>query len=185
MKGWMEERERVLRAPACPQGCDSRPNTAARCSLSVYIMNSQQRRDRRAMNSWLQYQNTAAQVSQAIFISCRANPFIRVTKANCSKAEMFFNYLLGNILWDMDFLFLFLWNTLPSEENAPFLVCEISYSKTSRWCIVTRESCYENDFTLSDMQLQRAVILDVIGAFTGSLSRAAAWPCCRHKAFFI
>lgn len=33
---------------------------------------------------------------------------------------------------------------------------------------VTQESCYENDFTLSDMQLQRAVVLDVIGAFTES-----------------
>lgn len=27
---------------------------------------------------------------------------------------------------------------------------------------VTQESCYENDFTLSTTQLQRAIILDVI-----------------------
>lgn len=49
---------------------------------------------------------------------------------------------------------------------------------------VTQESCYENDFTLSDTQLQRAVILDAIGAFTESQwSCSAVWPCYRHKAF--
>lgn len=51
---------------------------------------------------------------------------------------------------------------------------------------VTRESCYENDFTLSAMQLQRAIILDVIGAFTESqLSCSAARPRYRHKAFLL
>lgn len=49
----------------------------------------------------------------------------------------------------------------------------------------TPESCYENDFTLSDMQLQRAVIFDVIGAFTGSGSRAAAWPPPQAQSLFF
>lgn len=82
MKGWM------LHAAACPRGCDSRPTAAARCSLSVYIMNSQQRRDHRAVNTWLQYQNTAAQVSRSIFTSRMADTVIPVT-----NWSTFFHYL--------------------------------------------------------------------------------------------
>lgn len=55
-----------------------------------------------------------------------------------------------------------------------------------RLIYVTQESCYENDFTLSDTLLQQAIILDVIGAFTESqLGCSAAWPGYRHKAFFF
>lgn len=117
MKGWTRH------AAACPRGCDSRPTAAARCSLSVYIMNSQQRRDRRAVNTWLQYQNTAAQVSRSIFTSRMADAFIPVT--NCGTFFSLSISLFRNILLDTDFK-----NTPP-----PFLVCKISNYKTSWWCI--------------------------------------------------
>lgn len=86
MEGGMEEAG--LHAAASPQGCESPPHTAARCSLSVYIMNSQQRRDRRAMNSWLKYQNTAAQVSQSIFRPCMTNTFSGVTNRSQAKLQI-------------------------------------------------------------------------------------------------
>lgn len=82
----------------------------------------------------------------------------------------------------MDFLlhlfFIFVSYGTHSRPEAKLMMMHLIY--------VTQESSYENDFTLSDMRLQRAIILDVIGAFTESqLSCSAAWPCYRHKAFFL
>lgn len=62
--GWRSGKEGCID----PRGCDSHPHAAERCSLSVHIINSQQRRDRTAMNSWLKYQNSSPGVTIYFYI---------------------------------------------------------------------------------------------------------------------
>lgn len=105
-----------------------------------------ERRDRRATNSRLKYQNTAAQVSQSIFISRFSNTFFWKAKANCSKPALFVTLLpfvlFERFPWIWIFCFICFLCSVSLSSRSKATVCSeadtTANSKSSWWCIWSR-----------------------------------------------